>query len=113
MATLPELVRAIDDGPGGPQVGALFDLDGTIVDGYTAGCLLPRSPAPARHRRGRARAVDRRVRRQHASAAIPSRLGPIAIAGLRGQSRAALEEIGERLFDERIAQRRSGRTRAS
>ncbi len=33
---LTEQLARIADGPTGPQVGAFFDLDGTLVAGYTA-----------------------------------------------------------------------------
>ncbi|HEY0644755.1 MAG TPA: hypothetical protein VGD39_15110, partial [Nocardioides sp.] len=31
-----EAIAAIEAGPQGPSVGAFFDLDGTLVAGYTA-----------------------------------------------------------------------------
>lgn len=33
---LRDLIAAIEDGPKGPQVGAFFDFDGTLIDGYSA-----------------------------------------------------------------------------
>jgi phosphoserine phosphatase len=89
----------------GPQVGAFFDLDGTLVDGYTA----------AAH-------VGDRIRRRQAGigellgifeAALRYRFGrlefenPIVRAAgyLRGESLADLDELGERLFVERVASR--------
>jgi len=105
LLTLPESVAEIAGGPGGPAVGAFFDLDGTLVDGFTA----------------TAHAGDRIRRRQAGigevlgvlEASVRYRLGRMqferlvvrAAGYLRGESLAALDELGERLFVERVAAR--------
>ena len=89
----------------GPQVGAFFDLDGTLVDGFTA----------------TAHASDRIRRRQARigevlgviEASMRYRLGRMrfehlltrAAGYLRGESLDELDELGERLFVERVASR--------
>src|SRR6185436_6497009 len=89
----------------GPQVGAFFELDGTLVDGFTA----------------TAHASDRIRRRQArigeilgvVEASMRYRLGRMrfehlltrAAGYLRGESLAELDELGERLFVERVASR--------
>ena len=89
----------------GRQVGAFFDLDGTLVDGFTA----------------TAHASDRIRRRQARigevlgviEASMRYRLGRMrfehlltrAAGYLRGESLAELDELGERLFVERVASR--------
>jgi HAD superfamily hydrolase (TIGR01490 family) len=89
----------------GPKVGAFFDLDGTLVDGFTA----------------TAHASDRIRRRQARigevlgviEASMRYRLGRMrfehlltrAAGYLRGESLAELDELGERLFAERVASR--------
>jgi len=40
MATIDELLAAIEAAPRGPQVCALFDFDGTIISGYSATVFL-------------------------------------------------------------------------
>jgi HAD superfamily hydrolase (TIGR01490 family) len=89
----------------GPKVGAFFDLDGTLVDGFTA----------AVH-------VGDRIRRRQAGigellgvfdAALRYRFGRLeferllvrAAGYLRGESLADLDDLGERLFVERVAAR--------
>src|SRR6516165_3196567 len=89
----------------GPGIGAFFDLDGTLVDGFTA----------AAH-------VGDRIRRRQAGigellgvfeAALRYRFGRLefehlivrAAGYLRGESLADLDELGERLFVERVASR--------
>jgi HAD superfamily hydrolase (TIGR01490 family) len=89
----------------GPQVGAFFDLDGTLVSGFTA----------------TAHASDRIRRRQARigevlgvlEASIRYRLGRMqferlivrAAGYLKGESLAELDEVGERLFVNHIASR--------
>jgi putative phosphoserine phosphatase/1-acylglycerol-3-phosphate O-acyltransferase len=36
MSTIEQRIAAIADGPSGPQIGAFFDFDGTLIDGYSA-----------------------------------------------------------------------------
>ena len=94
-----EPLRQIAAGPAGPSVGAFFDLDGTLVAGFTAS----------------AHARDRIKRRQArlgellgiAEAALRYRLGMMqferllqrAAGYLRGESLTELTAIGERLYD--------------
>ncbi|MEE6177361.1 HAD-IB family hydrolase [Mycobacterium sp. 050134] len=91
--------------PPRPGIGAFFDLDGTLVEGFTA----------AIH-------VGDRIRRRQAGigellgvldAALRYRFGRLeferlivrAAGYLRGESLADLDELGERLFVERVASR--------
>lgn len=100
-----ESVDEIGSGAGGPRVGAFFDLDGTLVDGFTA----------------TAHAGDRIRRRQAGigeilgviEASVRYRLGRMqferlimrAAGYLAGESLADLDELGERLFVQRVASR--------
>lgn len=89
----------------GPSVGAFFDLDGTLVDGFTAAVHL-----------------GERIRRRQAGigevlgafdAALRYRFGRLefehlivrAASYLRGELLRDLDEVGERLFVERVAVR--------
>lgn len=98
-------VAEIAASPPGPEVGAFFDLDGTLVSGFTA----------------TAHAGDRIRRRQARigevlgvlEASIRYRLGRMqferlivrAAGYLKGESLRELDEIGERLFVSHIASR--------
>lgn len=98
-------IAEITASPPGPQIGAFFDLDGTLVDGFTA----------------TAHASDRIRRRQArigevlgvVEASMRYRLGRMrfehlltrAAGYLHGESLAELDELGERLFVERVASR--------
>src|SRR5580692_1879470 len=89
----------------GPGIGAFFDLDGTLVDGFTA----------AVH-------VGDRIRRRQAGfgellgvfeAALRYKFGRLeferlitrAAGYLRGEALAELDELGQRLFVERVVPR--------
>jgi HAD superfamily hydrolase (TIGR01490 family) len=89
----------------GPRVGAFFDLDGTLVDGFTAAVHVGD--------RIRRRQVGMRELVGVFDAALRYRFGRLefehlivrAAGYLRGESLADLDDLGERLFVERVASR--------
>ncbi len=102
---LPGSVAEIMASPSGPRIGAFFDLDGTLVAGFTAviltqerllrrdmgvGELLSMIQAGLSHTLGRIEFED---------------LIGKAAAALAGRLLSDLEEIGERLFVQRIESR--------
>ncbi len=90
-------------GPAGPAVGAFFDLDGTLVAGFTAA-----AHAGDRIRRGQARigevlgVVEASVRYKLGRMQF-ERLLARGATYLRGESLAELDEVGERVFAEQVA----------
>lgn len=97
-----ERIRQIEEGPGGAEVGAFFDLDGTLVAGYTAATfygdrLRGREVSAADFVRTVVTAVDGEL------GGDPTRVAGLAFASLRGQSEEALADLGERLFRAKIA----------
>ncbi|MBX7434516.1 HAD-IB family hydrolase [Mycobacterium sp. Y57] len=101
----PDPVAQIEAGPEGPRVGAFFDLDGTLVDGFTA-----TAHAGDRIRRGQARigevlgVIEASMRYRFGRMQF-ERLLVRAAGYLRGESLAELDEVGERLFGERVRAR--------
>ncbi|MGD9619393.1 MAG: HAD family hydrolase [Mycolicibacterium sp.] len=98
-------IAHIDAGPPGPEVGAFFDLDGTLVDGFTAtahaGDRIRRRQASLGEVLGVIEASMRyRLRRMHFE-----RLLVRAAGYLRGESLVELDRVGERLFGERVRSR--------
>ncbi len=102
---LPGSVAEIMASPPGPKIGAFFDLDGTLVAGFTAVIL-----------------TQERIRRRDmgvgelismVTAGLNHQLGRIefeeliskASGALRGRMLSDLEEIGERLFAQKIESR--------
>ena len=92
-------------GPVGAHVGAFFDLDGTLVEGFTAAVHLGHR---IRHRQARFGELTGTV-----EAALRYRFGRMKFAHLleraggylRGESLAELEELGESLFTRHIEPR--------
>ena len=93
----------IRSGPQGPRIGAFFDFDGTIIDGYSASTLY-------RHRfRARQLGLGEAVR-----AVKAARGGPMteqefetfltaAICGWTGRPQSYLDTLGEHVYREGIA----------
>jgi len=91
--------------PAGPTVGAFFDLDGTLVSGFTA-----TAHAGDRMRRGQARigevlGVIEASLRYRLGRMQFERLLVRAAGYLRGESLAELDLVGERIYSERVAKR--------
>jgi putative phosphoserine phosphatase/1-acylglycerol-3-phosphate O-acyltransferase len=93
----------VEEGPGGPGVGAFFDLDGTLVAGYTA----------AAQTRDRLRHRDLRVVEflTIVELAVQFRLGRRAFETLiegsaltvRGRLAREVDEMGERIFRQSVS----------
>ncbi|MCB0933285.1 MAG: HAD-IB family hydrolase [Mycobacterium sp.] len=96
-------VAQIAEGPAGPTVGAFFDLDGTLVAGFTAV-----AHASDRIKRGQASlgevlgVIEASVRYKLGRMQF-ERLISRAAGYLRGESLQELDEIGERLYAEQVA----------
>ena len=100
---LDEAIARVRSGPTGPSVGAFFDFDGTIVHGFSgvpffrhfvrAGKLTPREIA----------ATMKSSIRGGKTEAEFARFIDLALRGWQGHSEDELDEIGQRLFEKRIA----------
>jgi len=100
---LPWSTAKIDASPAGPGVGAFFDLDGTLVAGFTAAAQM----------RDRLRRRDLRVVEflTVIELAVQFRLGRRAFETLiegsaltvRGRSAREIDEMGERIFHQSVA----------
>jgi putative phosphoserine phosphatase/1-acylglycerol-3-phosphate O-acyltransferase len=103
MPTSAYLTHEIDHGPAGPKVGALFDLDGTLIAGFSVLALL------------RDRLFDGALTAQDvadsALSALAFQRGRMGFSGLlsalartvRGGSEAEFEQVCERLFAENLS----------
>ena len=102
---LPGSVAEIMASPPGPKIGAFFDLDGTLVAGFTAVILT--------QERLRRRDMGVGELLSMVQAGLNHTLGRIEFEDLIGKAASALagrllddmEEIGERLFAQRIESR--------
>ena len=101
----PGSVAEVLASPAGPQVGAFFDLDGTLVAGFT-GVILTRERI-----RNRDMGVGETI--SMVAAALNHQFGRIEFEALinkatdvlRGRPLADLEEAGTKLFQEKIEKR--------
>lgn len=97
-----DLIAEIEAGPRGPQIAAFFDLDGTLVRGFTATHILR-----DQIRKGQVGAGD--LAKLVLTAVDgnlggdPTRAGDLGLSSLRGHLVDQMEEMGERLFVQKIA----------
>src|SRR5438093_3885122 len=97
-----DLTREIDEGPAGPRIGAFFDVDRTLLAGFSVGAFVRDGL-----RNGRMLPGDL-LRTLVAAARF--QLGYVGFSGfvagtagmLRGHSVADAEEIAERVFEEAL-----------
>jgi HAD superfamily hydrolase (TIGR01490 family) len=101
----PDVVGEIAASPAGPQVGAFFDLDGTLVDGFTATAHAGDRIRRRQARIGEVLGVIEASMRYRFGRMQFERLMTRAAGYLRGESLAELDEVGERLFVDRVASR--------
>jgi putative phosphoserine phosphatase / 1-acylglycerol-3-phosphate O-acyltransferase len=100
---LARLTRDVEAGPQGPQVGAFFDFDGTLIAGYSANAwygerLRKFEVGPAELARTLLAGFDMTLR-----GADVTRFMEIAVAAWTGRTADEIEELGERLFVQQIA----------
>jgi putative phosphoserine phosphatase/1-acylglycerol-3-phosphate O-acyltransferase len=100
---LPGSVAEIDASPEGPEIGAFFDLDGTLVAGFTATAhtldrLRRGQVGPGDFLRMTQLAVEYRLGRREIQALIEGGAGTA-----RGRLAEDVEEMGERIFAHSVA----------
>jgi putative phosphoserine phosphatase/1-acylglycerol-3-phosphate O-acyltransferase len=97
------LLAEIEAGPEGPEIGAFFDFDGTLIAGYSAEAFVldairRRKVDPQTMVRSLLAGLDMHLRGSDVTA-----LMEIAAEAGKGRREEALIELGERLFRERVA----------
>jgi len=102
---LPGSVAEVDASPEGPGIGAFFDLDGTLVAGFTAAAhtvdrLLRRQVGAGDFLRLTQLAVEYKLGRREIEALIEGGAGTV-----RGRLAEDVEEMGERVFQQSVADR--------
>ena len=99
----PDLLDEVERAPRGPKVGAFFDFDGTLIDGYSARVFYEEQ---IRHFE---LSVDEVVRSLAAwldmalRGSDVSKLMQVAVANWAGHREEEVRELWERLFFKRIA----------
>ncbi|BBX70058.1 HAD family hydrolase [Mycolicibacterium psychrotolerans] len=102
---LVHLLTAIEASPPGPGIGAFFDLDGTLVDGFTATAHAGDRIRRRQARIGEVTGVVEAAMRYRFGRVNFAKLLERAAGYLRGESLAELDDVGERLFGERVRSR--------
>ncbi|HLN70066.1 MAG TPA: haloacid dehalogenase-like hydrolase, partial [Streptosporangiaceae bacterium] len=102
---LPGSVAEVDASPEGPGIGAFFDLDGTLVAGFTAAAhtmdrLLRRQVSAGDFLRLTQLAVEYKLGQREIEALIEGGAGTA-----RGRPAEDVEEMGERIFQQSVADR--------
>jgi len=100
---LPGSVAEVEASPEGPRIGAFFDLDGTLVAGFTVAAvtkdrLRRREVGAAEFARMMQLAVEYRLGRQQFENIIEG-----AVRSAQGRLAEDVEEMGERVFQQSIA----------
>jgi putative phosphoserine phosphatase/1-acylglycerol-3-phosphate O-acyltransferase len=103
MAVYEKLTREIDKGPSGPKVGAFFDLDRTLLAGFSVFAFVRDLL--------RAGKVDGRQLVRTLGAATRFQIGDVGFSGfltetagvLKGVPESDLEQLGEKVFAEQLA----------
>ena len=103
MALHSRLTREIDEGPSGPEVGAFFDLDRTLVAGFSVAAFVRDGVQTG--------AITPAALVQTLVTAARFQLGQVGFSSfvlgtagmLRGRTEAEAEEVGERIFADVLA----------
>jgi putative phosphoserine phosphatase / 1-acylglycerol-3-phosphate O-acyltransferase len=103
VTALADLLERIDAAPTGPQVGAFFDFDGTLIDGYSAVVvyrdrLRRLDVGPEELARMLLAVAGMQVRGSDVGALMTA-----ALEGLAGRTDADMQAFGERIFRDGIA----------
>ncbi len=103
MADIDDLLTAVAEGPQGPEVGAFFDFDGTLIHGYSAALYfrqrLASGAVSPEELIGTLVEVFNMQQRGH----DVTRLVGVGLGALRGTAMTDLEEMGQQLFRTRIS----------
>jgi putative phosphoserine phosphatase/1-acylglycerol-3-phosphate O-acyltransferase len=103
MAVHERLTREIRRGPKGPKVGAFFDLDQTLLAGFSASAFIQRRLLSGR--------MSPRELVESGLGALSFGLGRTGFSGFmatftaayRGMAESVLEELGEEVFERQLA----------
>jgi putative phosphoserine phosphatase/1-acylglycerol-3-phosphate O-acyltransferase len=103
MSVHASLTSAIDKGPSGSQIGAFFDLDRTLLAGFSAAAFVRELVRSGK--------IGVSAALENVAAATRFQLGGVgfsgfvteSVGGLRGMLESELISMGERVFSEQLA----------
>jgi putative phosphoserine phosphatase / 1-acylglycerol-3-phosphate O-acyltransferase len=103
--SVTDAIAAIEAGPRGPQVGAFFDFDGTLIDGYSAAPYFAERLRRREMSLGEAADIVRTVLRGEMSESEFAEVVGRGFAAWAGRAEDELSAMWARLFKEKIASR--------
>ena len=103
MADIDDLLAEVSAGPQGPEVGAFFDFDGTLIDGYSASFYFNERLRRGDISPGELTRTVVEVFNMKQRGHDVTRLVTVALEALAGRDVQALEELGDQLFLSKIA----------
>ena len=103
--TVADVVRRIDAGPKGAKTIAIFDFDGTLIAGYSAGPFFQAQLRKAEFGPLDMAEAMTAIARSVAGAIEMQALLAQAIGKWKGKREEALEALGEKIFDKHLSDR--------
>jgi putative phosphoserine phosphatase/1-acylglycerol-3-phosphate O-acyltransferase len=103
MTGIAELLEEIERSPPGPEIGAFFDFDGTLIAGYSAGAFYQDRARRMEFSRGELARSMLAIAEMTVRGSDVSKLMEIAIANWAGRSEEEVTELFDRLFRSKIA----------
>ena len=103
MADIDDLLAEVEAGPQGPEVGAFFDFDGTLIDGYSAALYFRERLTSGEVGLGELAGTLIEVFNMQQRGHDVTRLVQVALGALAGTEVAAIEALGQELWRTKIA----------
>ncbi len=105
MADIDLLLAEIEEGPQGPEIGAFFDFDGTLIDGYSAAIYFQDRLTRGDIGAGELLKTMAEIYTMQRHGSDVTNLMHVALSALAGRAEDELELLAEKLWAGKIASR--------
>jgi len=105
VADIDLLLADIEDGPQGPEVGAFFDFDGTLIDGYSAAIYFQDRLTRGDIGAGELLKTMAEIYTMQRHGSDVTNLMHVALSALAGREQDELERLSQKLWASKIAPR--------
>ena len=103
MADIDDLIADIEKGPQGPEVGAFFDFDGTLIDGYSAALYFRERLTSGDIGVNELFQTMVEIFNMQQRGHDVTRLVNVALGALAGRERAEIDRMSQELWRSKIA----------